>query len=134
MEIEYCFYHELALHPTALFKDGEMRTRKNKSALKYSLLEGVKPIENKDSKIITDECTLLQSCNWTKGEKFCKIFDMYIDRYRKFNLNRDATHKARSNKMSQIVEISNKNAWLLDEADSLTNYTNKQSFVNLFIY
>ena len=32
--------------------------------------------------------------------------------------------------MSQILEISGKNAWPLDEADFLTNYINKQCFVN----
>ena len=29
-------------------------------------------------------------------------------------INKDATHKARSNKMSQIIEISDENAWPLD--------------------
>ena len=36
--------------------------------------------------------------------------------------------------MSQIVEISDENAWHLDEADFLTKYTNKQSFVNLLVH
>ena len=35
--------------------------------------------------------------------------------------------------MSQIVKISDENAWPLDEADFLTNYTNKQSFLNLLV-
>ena len=35
--------------------------------------------------------------------------------------------------MSQIVEISDENT-PLDKADFLTNYTNKQSFVNLLVY
>ena len=87
VKIEDCFYHELAPYPTALFKDGEMRTTKNKSALKHFLLEGVKPSENIDSKIIADECALLQLYKWTKGEKFSKIFEMYIDRCEKFNFN-----------------------------------------------
>ena len=87
MKIEDCFYHELAPYPTALFKDGEMRTTKNKSVLKHFLLEGVKPSENIDSKIIADECPVLQLYKWTKGEKFSKIFEMHIDRCRKFNFN-----------------------------------------------
>ena len=33
--------------------------------------------------------------------------------------------------MSQIVEISDGNAGFLDRADFLTNFTNKQSLVNL---
>ena len=49
-------------------------------------------------------------------------------------ITKDATHKERSNKMSQIVEISDENTWPLDEADFLTNYTNKQSFVDLLVY
>ena len=36
--------------------------------------------------------------------------------------------------MPQIFEISGENAWPLDEADFLTNYTNKQNFVNLLVY
>ena len=80
VEIESCFYHELTPYPTTLYKDGEMRTTKNKSVLKYFHLEEVKPTENTDSGIIVDEGALLQPCNWTKGEKFSKIFEMYIDR------------------------------------------------------
>ena len=59
----------------------------------------------------------------------------------KFNINtvvfdgynksmKDATHKERSNKMSQVVEISDGNACPSDRAEFLTNYTNKQKFVN----
>ena len=44
---------------------------------------------------------------------------------------KDATHKARSCKMSQIFEISDGNACPLEQSDFLTNYTNKQRFVNL---
>ena len=47
----------------------------------------VKPTENTDSGIIVDEGALVQPCNWTKGEKFSKIFEMYIDRWKKFNIN-----------------------------------------------
>ena len=36
-----------------------------------------------------------------------------------------------SNKMSQVVEISDGNVCPLDRAEFLTNYTNKQNFVNL---
>ena len=49
---------------------------------------------------------------------------MYIDRCGKFNINtvvfngtlitKNATQKARSNKMPQIIEISDENAWPLD--------------------
>ena len=53
---------------------------------------------------------------------------MYIGRCRKFNINtvvfdghnksiKDATHKARSNKMSQTVEISDGSCCPLDRAD-----------------
>ena len=38
--------------------------------------------------------------------------------------------KERSNKMSQVVEISDGNACPSDRAEFLTNYTNKQKFVN----
>ena len=82
VEIENRFYHELTPYPTALFKDGEMRTTKNKPALKHFLLGGVKPSKSTDSQIIADEGAILQTCNWTKGEKFSKIFEMYIDRCR----------------------------------------------------
>ena len=34
VEIENCFYYELTPYPTALFKDGVMRTAKNKTTLK----------------------------------------------------------------------------------------------------
>ena len=36
--------------------------------------------------------------------------------------------------MPQIIEISDGNAWPLDEADVLMNYIKKQSFVNLLVY
>ena len=54
VEIENCFYYELTPYPTALFKDGVMRTAKNKSTLKDFLLEGVKPTENTESEIVGD--------------------------------------------------------------------------------
>ena len=87
-----------------------------------------------------DGGTLLWSCNWTKGETFSKIFAMYKDSCRKFTefniktvvfdgynkSTKDATHKARSSKMFPIV--------LLDRADFLTNYTNKQNLVNLLVH
>ena len=71
----------------ALFKDGEISKTKKKSALKHFLLEEVKPSENTNSEIVDDEVALLQSCNWTKREKFSNTFKMYIDRCRKFNIN-----------------------------------------------
>ena len=105
------------------------------------MLEGVKPTENTESEVVADGGALLWLCNWRKGEKFSKIFDLYIDKCRKFNINtvvfdgynkstKDATHKERSNKMSQVVEISDGNACPSDRAEFLTNYTNKQKFVN----
>ena len=59
-------------------------------------------------------------CGCVSGEKeksLAKIFDLYIDKCRKFNINtvvfdgynkstKDATQKERSNKMSQVVENS----------------------------
>ena len=123
-------------YPTALFKDGVMRTARNKYTLKIFLLEGVKPTENTESEIVADGSALLWSCNWRKGEKCSKIFDWYIDKYRNFNINtavfdgynkstKDAKHKERSNKMSQVVEISDGNACPSDRAEFLKNYTNK---------
>ena len=105
------------------------------------MLEGVKPTENTESEVVADGGALLWLCNWRKGEKFSKIFDLYIDKCRKFNINtvvfdgynkstKDATHKERSNKMSQVVEISDGNACPTDRTEFLTNYTNKQKFVN----
>ena len=89
-----------------------MKTEKNKSTLKKLLLEAVKPPENTESEIVADGGAVLCLCNWRKGEKFRKIFDLYIDKCRKFNINtvvfdgynkstKDATHKERSNKMSR---------------------------------
>ena len=87
VEIENCFYYELTPYTTALFKDSVMRTAKNKSPLKNFLLERVKPSENTESENVTDGGTLLWLHNWKKGEKFSKIFDMYIDKCGKFNIN-----------------------------------------------
>ena len=39
-EMENYFYYELTVYPTSLFKDGAMRTPKNKAKLKNYLLEG----------------------------------------------------------------------------------------------
>ena len=136
VEIENCFYYELAPYPTALFKDCVMRTAKDKSTLKNVLLEVVKPTENTESKIFADGGALFWLCNWRKGEQCSKIFDLNIDKCRKFNINtvvfdglypsnttilnflhlsiykstKDATHKKRSNKMCQVVEIRDGNA------------------------
>ena len=114
-----------------------MRTSKNKSTLKNVFFEGVKPTENTESKIVADGGALLWLCNWSKGEKFRKIFALYIDKCRKFNINtfvfdwcnkstKDAAHKKRSNKMSQVVEISDGNVCPSDRAEFLKNFTNKQ--------
>ena len=73
--------------PTVLFKDGVMRTGKSKSTVKKILLEEVKPTENTENTIVADGGALLWLCNWKKGEKFSKIFDMYINICRKFNFN-----------------------------------------------
>ena len=108
-------------YPTALFKDAVMRTAKDISTLKKFLLEGVKLTENTESKIVADRGALLWLCNWRKGRKFSKIFDLYIDKCRKFNINtvvfdeynksaKDATHKERSDNMSQVVDLSDGNA------------------------
>ena len=121
VEIENYFYYEFTPYPTALFKDGVMRTAKNKSTLKKILLQGVNPTENTESKIVPDGGALLWLCNWREGEKFSKIFELHVDKCRKFNVNtvvfdgynkstKDATHKERSNEMSQVVEISDGNA------------------------
>ena len=59
-----------------------MRTSKNKSTLKNVFFEGVKPTENTESKIVADGGAVLWLCNWKKGEKFSKIFDLYIDKCR----------------------------------------------------
>ena len=59
-------------YPTALFKDGVMRTAKNKSTLKIFLLEEVKPTENTESEIIADGGALLWLCYWRKREKLAK--------------------------------------------------------------
>ena len=115
-----------------------MKTGKNKSTPKKLLLEAVKPPENTESEIVADGGALLWLCNWRKGEKFRKIFYLYIDKCRKFNINtvvfdgynksiKDATHKERSSKMSLVVEISDGNACPSDRAEFLTN---KQKFVN----
>ena len=105
------------------------------------MLEGVKPTENTESEIVADGSALLWLRNWRKGEKFSKIFDLYIDKCRMFNINtvafdgynkstKDAAHKERSNKMPQVVEISDGNACPSHRAEFLTNYTNKQKFVH----
>ena len=106
------------------------------------MLEGVKLSEHTESKIVANGCALSWLCNWKKGEKFSKVFDMYIDKCRKFNINtvvldgynkstKDATHKERSNKKSQVVEISDGNVYRSDRSEFLTNYINKQKFANL---
>ena len=79
VKIKNCFYYELTPYPTVLFKDGVMRTAKDKSTLKNFLLEGVKPTESTESEIVADGGALLWLCNWRKGEKFSKIFDLYIN-------------------------------------------------------
>ena len=51
------------------------------------MLEGVKSTENTENKFIADGGALLLLCNWKKGGKFSKIFDMYINKCSKFNIN-----------------------------------------------
>ena len=66
VKIENCLYHELIPYPTALFKDDEMRTTKNKSALKHFLLEGVKPVKTQIAKL-----SLMKAlcCSHATGQK-----------------------------------------------------------------
>ena len=51
-----------------------MRTGKNKPSLNDFLLEGVRPSERTDSKVVVDEGELLWSCIWSKKDTFSKIF------------------------------------------------------------
>ena len=79
------------------------------------MLQGVKPTKNTESKIVADGGALLWLCNRKKGEKFRKIFEMYIHKCRKFNINTvvfdgyNKLTKERSNKMSWVVETSDGN-------------------------
>ena len=140
-EIESYFYYELTPYPTSLFAGGVMRPAKNKATLKNHLLEQIAPREVSDGKIVADGGALLWCCNWTKHEKFSKIFQKYVDKCRHLRINiivfdgyasstKDATHKSRSAKISQVVEIHDDNRCPSDRTEFLTSYVNKQSFVD----
>ena len=61
-----------------------MKTGKSKSTLKNFLSEGVRPTESSDSKVVEDGGALLWSCNWSKGDTFSKLFQMYINKCKMF--------------------------------------------------
>ena len=130
-EIEDYFYYELTPYPLSLFKGGVMRTGKNKPSLNNFLLEGVRPSERTDSKVVVDEGALLWSCIWSKKDTFSKISQMYIDKCKRFGASaivfdgyeastKDATHNVRSGKMSQVVKIIAENSCSFDRVEFLT--------------
>ena len=118
-----------------------MKTGKNKSTLKNFLLEGVRPSESTDSKVVVNGRALLRSCSWSKGDTFVKLFHMYINKHKRLGASavvfagyetstKDANHNVRSGKMSQVVKIIAENSCPFDRVEYLTNYANKQIFVN----
>ena len=118
-----------------------MRTGKNKPVLKNFLLEGVRPGENTDSKVVVDGGALLWSRNWSKGDTFSRIFQMYINKYQRFGASavafdgceastKDATHNVKSGKMSQVVKIIAENSCPSDRAVFSANYANRDSLMS----
>ena len=115
-KMENYFYYELTPYPTSLFKDGAMRTPKNKAKLKNYLLEGNITSEGSDCIRGANEGALLLSCNWSKNENFRKILKIYIYKclMEKFDVvvfdgyissAKDVTRKSRSVRIPQTVEI-----------------------------
>ena len=138
-EVENYFYYQLTPYPTPLFKDGAMRTPKNKAKLKNYLLQGNITFESSECLRVADRGALLWSCNWSKNENFRKIFQKYIDKclMEKFDvvvfdgyisLTKDVTRKSRSVRISQTVEIDESYMCTTDMNEFLT-YTNKENFV-----
>ena len=79
-EMENYFYYEMTPYPTSLFKDGAMRTPKNKVKLKSYLLEGNITSEGSDCIRVADGGALLCSCNWSTNKNLRKIFQKHIDK------------------------------------------------------
>lgn len=141
-ERETYFSYELTPFPTSLFKDGIMRTAKQKSALKKHLLKNVTPqTPSNRCAVVADGGALLWSTNWSKNEKFSKIFHRYINKVKELSVDtvvfdgyqsstKDATHRSRSGRQAQVIEIRNDNECPSDRDNFLTNYVNKQEFVN----
>ena len=135
------FAYELTPYPTSLFEDGVMRFAKNKSSLKTYLLVGVKPMTIPECHCVADGGALLWSCNWKKNELFGNIYKKYIRKCKELHINtvvfdgyqmstKDGTHRSRTGKIFQTVEVRDNNPCPSDRSEFLTNYTNKQSFVN----
>ena len=78
--MENYFYYEMTPYPTSLFKDGAMRTLKNKVKLKSYLLEGNITSEGSDCIRVADGGALLCSCNWSTNKNLRKIFQKHIDK------------------------------------------------------
>lgn len=81
-------------------------------------------------------------CGLATGQNtFSKIFQMYINKYKRLGVSvvafdgykastKDMTQNVRSGKISQVVKIIAENSCPFDRAEYLTNYANKQIFVN----
>ena len=80
-EMENYFSYEVTPYPTSLFKDGTMRTPKNKSKLKNYLSENVMTSKGVGCIKVADGGALLWCCNWNENEKFTNIFQEYVDKY-----------------------------------------------------
>ena len=139
-EISNYFGYELSPYPMSLFKDGIMRDP-DKSTLKTHLLQDVrKDVQPTGSKSIADGGALLWCCNWKSNELFSEILKRYINFLRSLRIDiivldgysastKDATHHKRQ-KSSNSIEIKMQNRCPADRKSFLTNYGNKEAFVN----
>ena len=134
--MENYFHYKLI----SLFKEGAMRTPKNKAKLKNYLLEDNITSESSDCIRVTDGGALLWSGSWSKNENFRRIFQKYIDKclMEKFDVvvfdgyissTKDLTRNSRSVRISQTVQIDGSYMYTTDRNEFLSNYTNKENFV-----
>lgn len=139
-EIADYFGYELSPYPMSLFKDGIMRDPA-KSTLKTHLLQGVqKDVTPSGSTSIADGGALLWCCNWKTNEFFSEILKKYVKFLSKLKIDivifdgysvstKDATHSKRE-KSSNAIEIQDQNRCPADRKSFLSNYTNKQAFID----
>ena len=118
-----------------------MRAAKNKATLKNHILQPVTPREASGGTVVADGGALLWCCNWKRNEMFSRIFQKYIVKCQYLRINvvvfdryasstKDATHKSRSAKVSQVVQIHDDNLCPCDRTEFLSSYVNKKSFID----
>ena len=147
--------HELCTYPPSLFESDNKMLSANKPDLLESIrkVSGYKPVKlakkeyRTKGEVVIDGGGLLHCVPWTANVKFARIFESYtrfikanlstqsvttvvFDSYPEHPTTKDSVHAARYPTASLLVHITPDTVLDIKKNVFLTNYKNKQSFVN----